>query len=57
MNNLKKACELSLNEWSATFPKRIPEAECSEKHKRWKKNLFNKMRGDYYHRFTSEKQR
>lgn len=53
MTNLAKACELSLNDWLATFPDTIPEAERSKKHEKWKKNLFNKMRDDRYHRFTT----
>ena len=53
MTKLARACELSLNDWFDTFPEEIPEAECSKKHERWKKNLFNKMRDDYYHRFTT----
>ncbi len=53
MTNLAKACELSLNEWLATFPDIIPEAERSQKHEKWKRNLFNKMRDDHYHRFTT----
>ena len=53
MTNLAKACELSLNDWLETFPDVIPEAECSKKHEKWKKNLFNKMRDDRYHRFTT----
>lgn len=53
MSNLAKACEMSRNDWLATFPETIPEAECSEKHEKWKKNLFNKMRDDRYHRFTT----
>lgn len=55
MTNLAKACELSLNDWLETFPDTIPEAECSKKHEKWKKNLFNKMRDDHYHRFTTRK--
>jgi hypothetical protein len=53
MTNLAKACELSLNDWLATFPDTIPDAERSPKHEKWKKNLFNKMRDDHYHRFTT----
>ena len=53
MTNLAKACELSLNDWLATFPDIIPEAERSPKHEKWKRNLFNKMRDDRYHRFTT----
>ena len=54
MNKLARACELSLNDWFDTFPEVIPEAECSKKHEKWKKNLFNKMRNDRYHRFTTK---
>lgn len=54
MSKLARACELSLNDWYATFPDVIPEAECSKKHEKWKKNLFNKMRDDHYHRFTTK---
>ena len=54
MSKLAQACELSLNEWLATIPDELPEVEYSQKHERWKKNLFNKMRGGYYHRFTTK---
>ena len=54
MNKLAIACELSLNDWLATFPDIIPEAECSKKHEKWKKRLFNKMRDDHYHRLTTK---
>ena len=54
MSNLALACELSLNDWFATFPDEIPAAERSKKHEKWKKNLFNKMRNDRYHRFTTK---
>lgn len=53
MSKLARACELSLNDWFATFPEIIPEAERSEKHEKWKKKLFDKMRNDRYHRFTT----
>ncbi len=53
MSNLAIACELSLNNWLETFPDVIPEAERSKKHEKWKRNLFNKMRNDRYHRFTT----
>ena len=32
----------------------IPEAERSEKHEKWKRKLFDKMRNDRYHRFTTK---
>ena len=54
MTKLALACELSLNDWVATFPDVIPEAECSKKHEKWKKNLFNKMRNDRYHGLTTK---
>lgn len=54
MSKLAQACELSLNEWLATIPDELPEVEYSKKHERWKKNLFNKMRDDHYHRFTTK---
>lgn len=54
MSKLAQACELSLNEWLGTIPDELPEVEYSKKHERWKKNLFNKMRGGYYHRFTTK---
>lgn len=54
MSKLAKACELSLNEWLGPIPDELPEVEYSKKHERWKKNLFNKMRGGYYHRFTTQ---
>lgn len=53
MSKLAIACELSLNNWLETFPDVIPEAECSKKHEKWKRNLFNKMRDDHYHIFTT----
>jgi|GEM_PF-385825 len=53
-SNLAKACELSLNDWLATFPEEIPEAEHTPKFYKWKKNLLNKMRDDHYHRLTTK---
>ena len=54
MNKLAQACELSLNDWSATFSETIPEPVYSKKYKRWKKKLFDKMRDDHYHIFTTK---
>ena len=54
MNNFEKACEMSLIDWVSTLPDIVPEAEYTKKHEKWKKNLFNKMRGNYYHRFTTK---
>ena len=53
-NNLVKACELSLNDWLATIPDDVPEAEHTENFEKWKKKLFDKMRNNHYHRFTSK---
>lgn len=54
MSKLAQACELSLNEWLGPIPDELPEVEYSKKHEKWKKNLFSKMRGGYYHRFTTK---
>ena len=54
MHKLVQACELSLNDWSATFSETIPEPVYSKKYNRWKKNLFDKMRDDHYHIFTTK---
>lgn len=54
MSKLAQACELSFNDWLATFPDVIPEAERSKKHEKWKKKLFDKMRNDRYHVFTTK---
>lgn len=54
MNKFEKACEMSMNDWLATIPDEIPEAEYTEKHEKWLKNLFNKMRDNRYHRFTTK---
>ena len=54
MNNFEKACEMSLNDWLATIPEIVPEAEYTKNHEKWKKKLFNKMRDNRYHRFTTK---
>ncbi len=53
MNNFEKACEMSMNDWLATIPDNVPKAEYTKNHEKWLKKLFNKMRGDRYHRFTT----
>ena len=53
MNNFEKACEMSLNDWLATIPEILPEAEYTKNHEKWKRKLFNKMRDNRYHRFTT----
>ena len=54
MNNFEIACEMSLNDWLSTIPDNVPEAEYTENHEKWLKKLFNKMRDDRYHRFTTK---
>ena len=54
MDKLTLACEMSLDKWLDTFPEEIPEPECSKKHEKWKKKLFDRMRGDRYHKFTTK---
>ena len=54
MTKFEKACEMSLNDWGNSFPDIIPEAEYTERHEKWLNNLFNKMRDNKYHRFTTK---
>ncbi len=54
MTKLAQACELVMEDWYETFPEVLPEPEYSKKHIKWKKKLFDKMRGGYYHRFTTK---
>ncbi len=53
MSKLTEACELSFEEWVSSFPEVMPKAECSPKHEKWKRTLFNKMRNDRYHTLTT----
>lgn len=53
MTKFEQACLLAFEDWADDIPDDLPEPEYSEKHKRWVKKLFNKMRGDRYHRFTT----
>ena len=54
MNNFEKACEMSLNDWLSTLPEEVPQAEYTKNHEKWLKKLFNKMRDNRYHRFTTK---
>lgn len=54
MNNFEKACEMSFNDWLATIPEIVPEAEYTKNHEKWKIKLFNKMRDNRYHMFTTK---
>lgn len=53
MTKFEQACLLAFEDWADDIPDDLPEPVYSEKHKRWVKKLFNKMRGDRYHRFTT----
>lgn len=53
MSRLAEACVLSHDCWIATFPEIIPEAEYTKNHEKWKRKLFDKMRGNRYHHFTT----
>ena len=53
MTKFEQACLLAFEDWADDIPDDLPEPEYSEKHKRWVKKLFNKMRGDRYHIFTT----
>lgn len=54
MTKFEKACEMSLNDWGNSFPDIIPEAEYTKRHTKWLNNLFNKMRDNKYHKFTTK---
>lgn len=54
MTKFEKACEMSLNDWVDSLPDIIPEAEYTERHEKWLNNLFNKMRDNKYHVFTTK---
>lgn len=54
MTKFEKACEMSFNDWIVTIPDEIPKAEYTEKHEKWLKILFNKMRDNEYHSFTTK---
>ena len=53
MSKFAKACILSYEEWVATIPEELPEPEYSKKHIRRMNALKNKMRGNFYHHFTT----
>lgn len=54
MNNLKLASDLYLDDWLSGLPdfENLPDVVCSEKYERYMKKLFDKMRGNKYHKFT-----
>ncbi len=55
MSKFAEACRLSYLEWEATLPniEDIPEPEYSKKHIKRMNRLFDQMRDDTYHHFTS----
>lgn len=52
MTNFEKACLLSCEEWVNTLST-IDDFQFSKSYERKMKKLFNKMRNDKYHRFTT----
>lgn len=54
MENIKAACELSIQNLIAEFPEEIPEPLYSKKHIKRMNVLINKMRNDTYHHFTTK---
>lgn len=52
MTNFEKACLLSCEEWVNTLST-IDDFQFSKPYERKMKKLFNKMRNDKYHRFTT----
>lgn len=52
MTNFEKACLLSCEEWENTLST-IDDFQFSKSYERKMKKLFNKMRNDKYHRFTT----
>lgn len=54
MNKFEKACEMSLKDWLSTLPEEVPQAEYTKNHEKWLKKLFDKMRDNRYHRFTTK---
>ncbi len=54
MDNIKAACELSIQNWISEFPEEFAEPVYSKKHIKRMNVLINKMRNDTYHRFTTK---
>lgn len=53
MENIKSACELSIQNWIGEFPTEFPETVYSKKHTKRMNVLINKMRNDTYHHLTT----
>ncbi len=52
MTNFEKAVALDNEKWLASLPEEAPEYKFSEKYNKFRIKLFDKMRGEKYHRFT-----
>ena len=52
ISNLEQATALDIEKWLQTLPEEAPAYAFSEKYKKFRVKLFDKMRGEKYHRFT-----
>ena len=52
ISNLEQAVALDMEKWLQTLPEEAPEYKFSEKYNKFRVKLFDKMRGEKYHRFT-----
>lgn len=52
MNVFEQACAISNSRWADSLPYEFETYEFSKQHQKRMKTLFDKMRGDKYHRFT-----
>lgn len=52
MTNFEQAAALDIEKWLQTLPEEAPEYKFSEKYNKFRVKLFDKMRGEKYHRFT-----
>lgn len=52
MTVFEEACKISLDKWVDSLPVVEEEHSFSEKHQKAMRKLFDKMRGDKYHKFT-----
>ena len=50
--NLEQAVALDVEKWLQALPEEAPEYKFSEKYNKFRVKLFDKMRGEKYHRFT-----
>ena len=51
-SNLEQAVALDMEKWLQTLPEEAPAYAFSEKYNMFRVKLFDKMRGEKYHRFT-----